>query len=40
LLYVVYDNSLPKERQKAGTIHQALGFQLTVKRNDPLPTGQ
>lgn len=40
LLYVVYDNSLPKERQKAGTIHQALGFQLAVKRSGPLPAGQ
>jgi hypothetical protein len=37
LLYVVYDNSLPKTRQKAGTVHQALGFQLVVKRTDVRP---
>jgi len=40
LLYIVYDNSLPKERQMPGTVHEALGFQLTVKRSDPPAAGQ
>lgn len=30
LLYVVYDNSLPRERQPADASHEALGFQLSV----------
>jgi hypothetical protein len=30
LLYIVYDNSLPKERQPPDTVHAALGFQLSV----------
>jgi hypothetical protein len=32
LLYVVYDNSLMKERQPPDVVHQALGFQLAVRR--------
>jgi hypothetical protein len=40
LLYIVYDNSLPKERQVAGTAHEVLGFQLAVKRIDPPSAGR
>ncbi len=31
LLYIVYDNSLPKERQPPDVVHEAIGFQLRAR---------